>query len=290
MQICTWKAEGLSKEQVRELVKVDFPNLVTFLQPNKAEDNTNVDVFLLEELNQGKDGAPITMPITALTSYAGQLVTVKHFVRIEVVTGRCVTNPELTIAVEVGCEQSSTMPTGTATSSTEIQPPVGATSAPIPTADTVKLGGGSSSASNAASKTPSTSTSPPSLKVLLQDIDDSLQDEQIIQAKLIDQAWTSAAFFDKMSPQDYGSVVQQISSDFEQPSVAERLARQIRSFSCAHCVAALRCTTEWNRGSVLEKLLPYCTDISTNHTLSELTDWEKMVGETVLESALKKPA
>ena len=53
-------------------------------------------------------------------------------------------------------------------------------------------------------------------------------------------------------------------------------------------VAALNVASEWNRATVVEKTISYCSDLVTNHDqiLSQLTDWEKLVTERAFAKAL----
>jgi len=76
--------------------------------------------------------------------------------------------------------------------------------------------------------------------------------------------------------------------DFDQPKVAEAMAPAIDNFSCDHCVAGVRNASEWNRSSVVEKVLPYVTDLKANKDtiLSELSEWEKTVTKRAFDKAL----
>lgn len=117
----------------------------------------------------------------------------------------------------------------------------------------------------------------PSLKNLLQIMLASMDDYELIQAKCHDPEWRN--ILSSLSPNDFGSVIGHVNLDFDQPRVASFLASQIVSkfvFTCEHCKAALRNTTDWNRVTMVQRLLPFCCDLGheRNAITNELTPWE----------------
>lgn len=79
--------------------------------------------------------------------------------------------------------------------------------------------------------------------------------------------------------------------DFDQPKVAELIAPLIMDgrFTCSYLLAALEGASNWNRVNMVEKLLPYCVDLESQHStiMAELSDWEKTVTAQTFKDSLK---
>jgi hypothetical protein len=123
-------------------------------------------------------------------------------------------------------------------------------------------------------------SSPPSLENLILEMTFSVNDYDIISARLRDPAWLPV--FQAMSPQDLGTIIAFVNVDFDQPKVATLLAQHINGgsyFTCHYAAEAVKNTVEWNRSTMASLLIPLCVDISTHHTLirSELNEWERTV-------------
>ena len=133
---------------------------------------------------------------------------------------------------------------------------------------------------------------PPSLKILLKEMSESVADWDIIQRKLQDPDWDT--IFATLTPNHYALILQQEALDFDQPKIAACLAQTLQQQGAdslgftAHVVAALNVASEWNRATVVEKTISYCSDLATNQDqiLSQLTDWEKFVTERAFAKAL----
>ena len=52
-----------------------------------------------------------------------------------------------------------------------------------------------------------------------------------------------------------------------QPQMAVEIAPAIANFSCQYVVAAIHSTSEWCQSTVVERLLPFCSDLSVNQQL-----------------------
>jgi hypothetical protein len=70
-----------------------------------------------------------------------------------------------------------------------------------------------------------------------------------------------------MSPQEFGSIISRVHSEFYQPTVATLLAQHIRG--CRHftCQYAAEVVKECNRSVVATQLTPMRVDPSTHHCL-----------------------
>ena len=83
----------------------------------------------------------------------------------------------------------------------------------------------------------------------------------------------------------------QVNVEFDQPRVAELLAPHINggsNFNCQFAAAAVRSTSEWNRATMAQRLLPFCIDLSVNHHLieNELHEWDRVVTRRDFEAAI----
>lgn len=72
--------------------------------------------------------------------------------------------------------------------------------------------------------------------------------------------------------------------DFDQPKVAALLANHMVesdavSFTCQYCREALLNTAQWNRITMVQRLLPFCSDLRTHRNVltEKLTAWELTV-------------
>lgn len=117
----------------------------------------------------------------------------------------------------------------------------------------------------------------PSLENLLKEMLGSMDDYDILQAKLLDPEWR--AILTSISCSEFGSIIAHVNLDFDQPRVAALVATQLvanNTFTCQYCKAALENTADWNRVSMTHRLLPFCCDfVQESHVLaSALTPWE----------------
>jgi hypothetical protein len=132
---------------------------------------------------------------------------------------------------------------------------------------------------------------PPSLENLIRDMVFSVNDFDIISARLRDPDWLPV--FQAMSPQDLGSIIACVNVDFDQPKIATLLAQNInggRHFTCHYAAEAVKNTSEWNRSTMATQLIPMCVDILTHHALirSELNEWELIVADRDFQDAIDR--
>ena len=121
------------------------------------------------------------------------------------------------------------------------------------------------------------SQSVPSLNRLLQRMTTTANGYSEITQRLAQDDWNHV--FQNLQPGDCGRIIASVRNDFDQPRVAAIVAGRIERFTCAHCVLALRNTSNWNRTTVIGKLVSLCTDLeSQNQTIiAELSQWEQVV-------------
>ena len=281
---------------------------------------------MFREVNKAKNSATFTIPreygesamsnnnkaVRMLCTYSSGLITISHRLELEVLTsGCCVTNPSLLIPMLVEEEPANTdaahveaevevAPSGQAS----YVPPQyeDAIQAPVIYVPSSHVTMGGTKVDGAAEdpdievdvQVPSDfEAQPPSLNILLKEMSESVADWDIIQRKLQDPDWDT--IFATLTPNHYALILQQVALDFDQPKIAVCLAQTLQQqgtdssgFTCAHVVAALNVASEWNRATVVEKNISYCSDLVTNQDqiLSQLTDWEKLVTERAFAKAL----
>jgi hypothetical protein len=129
----------------------------------------------------------------------------------------------------------------------------------------------------------------PSLAALLEEMIFSIDDFAIISTKLQDAAW--ASLLANLSPGDFGSVLAHVNMDIDQPRVAELLARHMGSkFRCEHCKVAAQNAAEWNKSTTIQRLLPFCVDITANNDviLGVLSEWERTVTRSAFELEISR--
>ena len=129
---------------------------------------------------------------------------------------------------------------------------------------------------------------PPSLPILLNEMQQSINDFALISQKLSDPQWV--ALFRSLSPVEFGSVISCVNTAFDQPRVAMLLAPHLHQGAGIQCVdvaAAIPKSSAQHRAVMAQRLLPLCTDAKQNHALvrAELSDWEQTVAQRVLEDA-----
>jgi hypothetical protein len=130
--------------------------------------------------------------------------------------------------------------------------------------------------------------SAPSFDRLIRDMVASVNDYDMISQMLAIEEWK--VIFANMQPAEYGDVILHISNDFDQPRIAVMVANTIRRFTCSHCIAALKSTADWNRTTVVVRLVPLCVDLQSEKglVLAELSPWEQTVTASDFEQALRR--
>jgi len=73
-----------------------------------------------------------------------------------------------------------------------------------------------------------------------------------------------------------------------QVKVARLMARMMsyeQAFTCAHCAEVIKRTSEFFRANMVEALIPFCEDLTTNRQLiqNSLSEWELMITDRLFE-------
>jgi hypothetical protein len=129
----------------------------------------------------------------------------------------------------------------------------------------------------------------PSLIMLVQELRDSTNGHEVVYAKTRRPEWLD--FFARLTSDEFGIILSKIKMD-HQIRAAALLAKHIPTnrFTCAHCVAAIRHTSEYFRSNMVEALLQYCCDLETEHSLIQdsLSEWEQVITGRAFEDAIRK--
>lgn len=129
----------------------------------------------------------------------------------------------------------------------------------------------------------------PSLPNLIEEMLASVEDYCIILAKIRDPGWQS--LLAGITPDEFGAIIGHVNMDFNQPLIALRLAPILNggsNFTCEYCAAAVRCTSEWNRATIVEKLVHLCVDLVVNKHLiqEELSEWDQIITDRCITECL----
>jgi hypothetical protein len=121
------------------------------------------------------------------------------------------------------------------------------------------------------------SQSVPSLNRLLQCMTNSANGYSEIAQRLAQEEWNHV--FQNLQPGDFGEIIASVSNEFDQPRVAAIVASRIERFTCAHCLLALRNTSNWNRTAIIDTLVSLCADLELQKhiIIAELSQWEQIV-------------
>ena len=132
----------------------------------------------------------------------------------------------------------------------------------------------------------------PSFQALLDEMLVSVDDFDIVCAKLENQEWIQ--IFYQLTPEEFGTMIAHVNLDHDQPKVATVVAGQISlessSFTVEHIKSALRNAADWIRTCLVQQLLPFCSDLAEahDHLVKELTEWELVVLASDIEAALNR--
>jgi hypothetical protein len=129
----------------------------------------------------------------------------------------------------------------------------------------------------------------PSLIMLFQEMKDTTNGHEVVCAKMRSPEWLD--IFARLTSDEFGIILSKIKMD-HQIRVAALLAKRVPTnrFTCAHCVAALRQTSEHFRSNMVEALLRYCCDLETEHSLIQdcLSEWEQVITARAFEDAIHR--
>ena len=298
-----WQAGGHCHATTKILQKMDFGTQglerKTQLVP-RGQSLRNDQLEMLQELRTATNAHMVTMPTHALNTYASQLMSVSHEVHIRVVTNYCIDNPELRIPIRTGesgpmsavamAHPAPSAPIEIMTASGIIPPnfesAVQSSVVYVPSGQ-VYTGGAAMEGEDEDFIIPAVAeTVGPSMAVLFKEMNDSVADLDIVRRRIADPAWKSV--MQGITPSNYGKMIKLVDLDFDQPKVALAVALQIPNFTCEYTVAAVKGASEWNRSTIVEKLIPLNKDLAANKDiiLLELSDWDQTVTERAFQKAL----
>jgi hypothetical protein len=93
--------------------------------------------------------------------------------------------------------------------------------------------------------------------------------------------------FSTLSPVELGIIMSHVNMN-HQVKVARLVARQMsyaQAFTCAHCAEAVKRTSEYFRSNMVEALLPFCEDLTTNRHLIQhsLSEWDLLITDHLFD-------
>mmetsp|Transcript_17036 Transcript_17036/g.35220 ORF Transcript_17036/g.35220 Transcript_17036/m.35220 type:complete len:546 (+) Transcript_17036:42-1679(+) len=309
-----WGSAGRSCHMNDSVVSVDFPSIieshVTRHQrlPGSVHSahvqNELQDIF--HEIENGVHQGTLIVPPDTLNSYSGHLITVKHRLELEVQTGCCLTDPSIYVPLFIGqMPLSNGSDFASQVSSPQYSPPMassGVVQAPVvvvdgedvlpvihvPSSNVFPSGVAQGSAPYEDDVYVSPLAEVPSFSMLIREMKGTASHLDLIERRMKNPEWTPV--WQQMTVFEFGKVVSAVSMGFDQPRVAEEIAKQIgSSFRCEYVVTALQSSLDYQRAKMVETLIPYCGDINENHSIikRELTDWEQVVTERAFAHALE---
>ncbi|KAL7576112.1 hypothetical protein ACA910_000889 [Epithemia clementina (nom. ined.)] len=306
-QNITWKASGRSKTSSENLVTVQFPSMLDNIRRRHVTGGHDQSHELLvrdemqdmfREINDGSHSGIIIIPPTVLDTYSGHLIMVSHRIELEVKTGCCISDPSIYIPIWIGQPSSETSEVYALPPSTLLPGFVQAPAIVVPDSDIYPVIHIPSSSVFPVASAPTEyvvvepdigigpSPEVPSFDLLMREMKGTVSHLDLIERKIRDPDW--APIWQRMTPAEFGKFVGRVELGFDQPRVAKAVAEEIPSFRCEFVVAALQYAMDYQRTSMVEQLLPYCTDLAENKTLIEkqLTEWERLVTESSFAHAL----
>ena len=312
VQIVRTEAAGVEHEHEKTLYKQTFGswqglNKITAEEQQSRQagqgnrDTTSQKDQVWNELQEGKHQVTINIPRHATPTYEGDLIQVRHEIRVRVVSNLMFNSlapcPKIVISVQIfdAPDKDTAIP--------EFDIPVWAQdvanfvmgSLATANAQNVNWETTANASSSdepdivveAEADTPATQSKTPSVPTLLQMMDKTNNHIALIQQVMVNPNWHP--IMKGLSASDYGSILKKIQMDFQKPPNAILLASHITRFTCAHVVESLSCP-EWMRTTMVESLVKFCVDLQENRGLieSKLSDWEKEQLKDALNGTGKK--
>ena len=240
---------------------------------------------LLESLNHENHSLSIEVPTNAIPTYEGKLIRVSHVLKIKVVSQvyfnwmMPVPNIEIPLQILDATDKHLGLP--------PVVPPDWVEDGALIVAHAVLAGGNQVNYAGEAVEAGGPATGPPSLELLVRQLQQSSNAEALMSQKVQDPAWRS--ILGNLPPSGCGSVLAAVDLDFRKLVVAVVVAETCGpNYTCAHATESVRVCPAWMRVSMVRQMLPYCTDLAVNSSLilAELSDWEKTVTEYDFEQAM----
>ena len=263
-------------------------------------------------LTGGKQRVSLRVSPAALDTYVGSVLSVSHRIQIELVTPFCVTNPVLQVPVRVQellgtVSQNVTavaVPIDAAEKAAIRNLPSDWNNAIVNEPLVLPMGqavvGGVLSETNEQVEEQDNAVARAQVQVkevgtldaLMRRMDTTVDGLVLIQLLLgqddsvNDDANAWRSLFSALGPREFGQIVGKVQLEFDQPRVAELLARNLTTFTGAHILSTIRSVAPNQRAPVVNVLVPLCVeqlDASQRDLIfNELTMWERKLTRAVL--------
>lgn len=333
-EIVTWSAQGHGGSVSRELARAEFsPQMidgVTELSKDArkarrldAESMYQTSMELYETLMSGKQRSDLTILSDARDTYVGEVLSVRHFVRVVLTTPALMTTPTLSVPVRIqehpGAEPAAGMlaavPFDAEEKAAITSLPSDWNNALVAEPSVLPMGGAvvGGVLCEADEESPDTDaelgmfqtaqleasaqTEVATMDALLQMMDRTVDALTLIRG-LLEQgdapsgesrSWRS--LFSGLNPVEFSQIVGKVQLEFDQARVAELLAGTLKTLTHAHILTVIRKVSEAQRVPVVNALVPLCADLSngTNRNVisNELTMWERILTQAVLSGEFK---
>lgn len=251
-------------------------------QEQVEEDSSNDETIarrMFQDLKNTESHLSLPTPKSARESYNGSLVKISHFLRIIAVTTVKPDSgyPSIRLPIQIGAKNYDTLkdaPPNYVPDKYDVKFPRASA-----TADSILVGKDA-----AKQDIPNNdygygkSDYGPTLEGLLEDLDLSLDQYDLLSTKLKDIEW--AILFGSLSPEEFGTIINHINFGDIQTMVGVLIATAFGGdFTCAHCAEAISNTQEVFRTSMAESLLPYCVDLSESNEAirNQLSEFEQII-------------
>ena len=323
-------SKGFQKEgNMTKMSKDELKNLKTENNDNSMKARAMMDTTMVEiydAIQNGDNVVSLRIPQSAKHTFQGSCCGVSHELKIKVKTTGGVTNPSVSIPIQIGTMEvqqnlpgmqpveggeeeiplTGTVPVVPVAVPVPSAPPAGwepdviATPVIIPnphqvyiapvkeSENEIDLGGGD--------QEPSIPTpvivpnAAPSLSSLKQELQVSISASSTVKDRIEDEKWKDQVF-SKLTPQQFVSIIRVLTIEFDKAEVAAIMAPVVNNFSCEYIVTVIRSVSEWMRVTMVKRLIPYAKDLRSNSEmiLVELSDWEKLSTQVEFDLHLNKP-
>jgi hypothetical protein len=279
IQITAWEASGYESEHEKTIATQSFANwddLVPItkeefqerLSARSARDFSSQKSKILEELRAVTHKVSLFVPINARPTYEGQIISVRHVLRLRLVSSYFLDFvapcPKVEIPLQIlATELDSVMPPFDLPAwAHDVANLVVASAVYIPSQAIAYSGVVLDSEADAGASPISEVQGEPSVKVLLEAMIKTSNHQGLINQKIMDDKWNSV--FAGLSPVDYGSILSQVQLHFRKPKIAVAIAKSCSDFTCAHVTSGTKECPEWMRASTIGQLLPYVRHLNEN--------------------------
>lgn len=310
VQVTSWEAGGYESEYEKTIQSETLPNWDA-LQPitnEKLEErksvaserDTSTEEKILEDLNGDAHKVTIRVPNTAHPTYEGQLMSIKHILRIRLVStyyldfvAPC---PKVEIPIRIwASDQNQLMPAFDLPAwANDLANLVVASAVYIPT-QAIAYSGVVVLEEETDTPVPEV-YGEPSIELFLDAMKKTSNHLGLANQKTNENSWSKV--WQNLSPTNYRAILGEVHLDFRKGEVAVVLAKKSsNNFTCAHVASGTKSCPDWMKAGLVDELLKYVTDFNENKNviISQLSDWEKLVlreslKDTVVPRATKTSA